>query len=239
MRTVELCVLLVIKSSPRLFPGGAPGRIAWRSHLVGPAQAGGRSNRPPSCARADCEDKKQMSVSLRTTLLVCAIVLYGFPLLAQEMPVSAGGKWVRSEQQDPANGRKLIVFTLPADEAELGRSPDIELICDGDGKFVRARYFADTALRATDGDYQNYNEPAIVPKIRIDKKNFKGLWDLLPDQKSAALDKKTIRAIFKGSEMEVRYRDSDYDNLVDAFSVSGLDKRLVVKACGDQGWFQE
>jgi hypothetical protein len=177
-----------------------------------------------------------MTVQFRTGWLVGALALGGL-MWAQEAPVSAGGKWVRSEQRDGGNNQKLIVFTLPADEAELGRSPEIEVMCDGDGKFVRARYFADTAVRATDADYLNYRAPAMVPKIELDKKKFKGLWDVMGDQKSAALDKKTLRAIFKGSEMQVSYTDKNYENLVDVYSVAGLDKREVVKACGNQGWF--
>jgi hypothetical protein len=177
-----------------------------------------------------------MLVCSRTLLLVCAAV---FPVLlaAQDQPpVSAGGRWIFSSQINPPDGRKVLVFSLPAEQAELGRSPEIQLSC-ADRKLVHARYFADTTLLAKDGDYANYQTPAIIPKIEIDKKKLKGLWDLLPDNKSMEMDKKSLRAMFQGSEMQVRYRDKAYDNLVDVFAVSGINKAAVLKYCGPQGWF--
>jgi hypothetical protein len=176
-----------------------------------------------------------MRVQFRTSLLACA-VLCGVSLPAQE-PASAGGKWTRSDRQNPDSHRAEVVFTLPADEAELGRSPEIDLTCTGDGKFIGARYFTDTELLAKDGDYKNYEAPAIFPKVRIDKRSFRPIWDLLGDRKSTALDKKTLRAIFGGAQMQVRYTDKQYNNLVDVYTVSGLNKDEIVKACGQQGWF--
>jgi hypothetical protein len=179
-----------------------------------------------------------MFASVRNGAAVCALLLPLLSLYAQEpTPASAGGMWTKSDETFPSDGRKIVVFRLPAAEAELGRSPEIQLMCSGDGQLVQARYFADTELLAKDGDYRNYEAAAVIPAIVIDKKHFKGVWDLLPGSKAMELDKKSLRAIFKGRDMQVRYRDKAYNNLVDQFIVSGLDHREVVKACGNQGWF--
>jgi hypothetical protein len=158
---------------------------------------------------------------------------------AQE-PSPAGGKWLRSDTVDGPNNRKVVRFYLPADEAELGRSPSIELICTGDGRLVRTRYFADTDLPATTGDYKRYDDPAFTPKIRIDKKVRLGpVWDLYADGKSAQIDAKTVRAMFKATEMRVQYADKSTDHFVDSFLVGGLDTGSVRRACGDNGWFSK
>ena len=178
-----------------------------------------------------------MFVCSRTILLVSVVALSA-PLVGQNA-VNIGGKWTKSDTIDSANGTKVIIFSLPADEAELGRSPAIQIECNGDGKLIHAMYFADTELLAKDGDYANFQAPAIIPRLRVDKKSFKGLWDLLPDHKSAELDKKTLRAIFKGGDMQVRYTDKAYNNLLDTYSVSGANRHEIIKACGEHDWISE
>ena len=176
-----------------------------------------------------------MFVGYRTIVVLCAGVIAA-PVFGQEA-VNVGGKWTKSNGADPASGLKEVIFTLPADEAELGRSPSIRLECNGDGRLIHARYFADTELIAKEGDYQNYGVPAIIPSVQLDKtKHFKGLWDLLPGHTSAELDKKTLRAVFSGTEMQVRYRDKAYNNFVDMYTLPGLDRREVVRACGEHDW---
>jgi len=179
---------------------------------------------------------KVMHVRIRIALL---LVTAYWRCSAQE-PSPAGGKWLRSDEVDGPTSQKVVKFYLPADEAELGRSPSIELICTGDGKLVRTRYFADTELPATTGDYKRYDDPAFTPKIRIDKKvHFVPVWDLNPDGKSAEIDAKTVRAMFKGTEMRVRYVDKSTNNFMDSFVVAGLDIDTVRKACGNNGWFSK
>jgi hypothetical protein len=167
------------------------------------------------------------------------LVMVPWCCYAQE-PSPAGGQWLRVDTVDGPENQKVVRFYLPADEAELGRSPLVELICTGDRKLVRARYFADTDLQATTGDYAHYDDPAFTPKVRIDKNvKLAPLWDLSLDGKSAQIDRKTIRAMFKGTEMRVQYMNKSLDHFVDSFIVRGLDTVSVRRACGDNGWFSK
>lgn len=179
-----------------------------------------------------------MSVGCRRILAI-SLLIYFFiaapPSFGQEQP-DTRGKWKKSDGQDPADDRKVVMFTLPADEAELGRSPYIQLECTGDGKLVHARYFADAELTAKDADNRNYGAPAIALKLRVDKKDVRVLWDLLPGHRSAEMDKKALRALFTGKSMQVRYVDRAYNNFIDFYSVEGLNRDEVAKACGEQKW---
>ncbi len=169
--------------------------------------------------------------TLSTLLLACAFCR------AQE-PAPAGGKWVRTDEIDPPTGDKVVVFTLPADEAELGRAPVFQLVCNGDGKLVHARYFADTPLRVTTGDYRHFQDPAMTPKIRIDKKKtIEPVWDIISGSKVAQIDQRTVRALLTANLMAVRYIDLQTNNFTDFFSPAGLDQKRLKRACGDNGWF--
>ena len=161
-------------------------------------------------------------------------------LCSAQEPTPVGGKWIRTDEIDAPTGNQVVVFTLPADEAELGRAPTFRFICTGDGKLVHAQYFADTPLRATTGDYRHYDEPAMTPKIRIDKtKTIEPVWDLFPGNKMADIDKRTVIALLQATVLRVRYIDKNLNNFTDSYSPAGLNQKLLKRACGDNGWFKK
>lgn len=140
---------------------------------------------------------------------------------------------------DAPSSSKAVEFYLPAEDPELGRRPEIQFFCTGDGKVLRVRYFADTGIRPLVGDYKNYNQPALAPKITINKKqHVGGIWDVWVDRKSMILDKTTIRAILNGKQMLVQYRDRNQNHFNDFFDIGGLDKTALERACGNNGWFK-
>lgn len=184
---------------------------------------------------------EEMQCFVRICLLVfCSVVaIWG---QGQELTPesSAGGQWRRAGIMDDPSSTKAIEFFVAADDPELGRSPQIQFICSGDGKVIRVRYFADTGLRATVGDYKNYEMPAISPKVTVNKKKrFSAIWDVNPDRKSANLDKKTIREMLQAQEILVQYRDREENHFNDFFVVGGLDKTALERACGNNGWFKD
>lgn len=177
---------------------------------------------------------------MRVCFWACLLILGCWGTASAEDAVSAGGQWLKSDIMDAPTSTKAVEFALSASEAELGRSPEIQFICTGDGKAIRVRYFADTSLRPTIGDYRNYQMPAISPKITLDKKkHFSAVWDVFPDRKSAILDTKTIRAMLDAKEMMVRYRDKEENHFADLFVVEGLNKTALQRACGNNGWFEK
>lgn len=171
-----------------------------------------------------------------TKRVVCALLLLTFAVSAQDELVSAGGKWTRSEEPNPLDGKKVVMFRLKADEAELGREPEIQIMCNGDGKLIHARYFMDTTVRLNTDDTMNYNVPALILTLRIDKKSYKPLWDGL-DPHGIEIDNKSMKRILAGADVQVRYLDTNYNNLVDEYSPHGLDKDAVQRACGVHGWW--
>ena len=178
---------------------------------------------------------------VRVFLAVC-LALATVPCLAQDAPdgTPSGGQWLRTEEVDNPSNQKVVKFTLVATEAEMGRRPDIEVVCTGDSKFVRARYFADTVLSANAKNYKNYDAPALSPKLRFDKRtNFSPIWELLPDNRSALIDTRTIHDLFKSTELYVRYMDKSAAHFVDYYQPEGLDKKALERACGSNGWFEK
>jgi hypothetical protein len=170
---------------------------------------------------------------LSSVVALCSI------LYAQER-TNVGGKWVRTDEIDPPSGNRVVVFSLPADEADLGRSPAFQFVCTGDAKVVHAQYAADTPLRVTTGDYRNYYETAMTPKLRVDKKKtFSPIWDVFAGSKFAKIDKRTVRALLGSTELRVHFVDQNTNNFTDVFSPAGLDQRLLKRACGDNGWFEK
>lgn len=178
---------------------------------------------------------------MRVFVRVGVAVLCGaLAVCCQDDPegTSAGGQWIKANITDNPSSTRAVEFYLVAEDAELGRHPEIQFICNGDGKVLRVRYFADAKLRALIGDYKNYDQPALAPKITIDKKHrVNGIWDLWVDRTSMLLDRTTIRAILKSKQMLVQYRDRVQDHFNDFFVTEGLDKKELERACGNNGWF--
>lgn len=163
-------------------------------------------------------------------------------LAFSQTPVSAGGRWMRVQKMDPKTGAPVTVFALQADYNIYNRQPVISITCSDRSKPPEVRYYADTILDQQIHDPMNYYAPALYATVKIDKgKLYRAVWDIQGGEsarltKIALMDRRTMKNLLKGSTMKVRFEGHLGQELIDDFTIGGLDKELVRDACGNK-WF--
>lgn len=150
---------------------------------------------------------------------------------------------MRLEKTDPKTGVQYITFAVEADADISDRHAAITITCSDRSKAPEGRYFADSIIDPQIHDPMNYYGPALYAWIKVDKeKLYRAVWDIAPGAsspryaKTAVLDKRTLRELLKGSTMKVRFEGHLGQELIDSFTISGLDGEMVRDACGSK-WF--
>ena len=88
----------------------------------------------------------------------------------------------------------------------------------------------------------NYYGPALYSWIKVDSnKLYRAVWDIQGGSsprltKTAVIDRKTAKELLKGAVMKVRFEGHLGQELIDTFTIGGLDKEMVRDACGSK-WF--
>jgi hypothetical protein len=178
-------------------------------------------------------------LSFRIAVLFALSALVSF----SQTPVPAGGRWVRIEKRDSKTGAQFVTFAVEADADISDRRPAISITCSDRLKTPQVLYFADSTIDPQIHNPMNYYAPALYSWIKIDKnKLYRAVWDIAPGAssprlaKTAVVDRKTARALLKGTTMKVRYEGHLGQELIDSFTIGGLDKEMVRDACGSK-WF--
>jgi hypothetical protein len=174
---------------------------------------------------------------------IAALVALNALLSFAQTPVSAGGRWVRLQKMDTKAGVQVATFAVEADADISDRHPVISITCSDRSKAPEVLYFADTILDPQIHNPMNYYGPALYSWIKIDKgKLRRAVWDIAPGAssprfaKTAVVDRKTAKELLKGTVMKVRYEGHLGQELIDSFTIGGLDKEMVRDACGSK-WF--
>ena len=149
---------------------------------------------------------------------------------------------MRIQKMDPKTGAQITTFALQGDYNIYNRQPVISITCGERSKAPQVRYFADTILDPQIHDPMNYYSPALFATIKIDKARlYKAVWDIQGGEsarltKIALIDRRTTKNLLKGSTMKVRFEGHLGQELIDEFTIGGLDREMVRDACGSK-WF--
>jgi hypothetical protein len=157
------------------------------------------------------------------TLLAAIVVL---PVAAQSL-VAAGGNWVYRAERDQMTDGYWHTFTLKADgpvaEGITSGTPEITITC---GKVWRDTRLDTPVVIASD-----------VVELSVNgKKRFQPTWDLSSDRKSFFIkgigNIGATKEILRSADYRVRFEAYPGHYLVARFSPAGVDRQMLVKACG-------
>lgn len=153
----------------------------------------------------------------------------------------AESQWVKMQRRDAKSGVMSAAYALTG-QSEDSRHPSITLTCDGDRDPVVV-YHTEVRLSAQAHDVHNYYASALWASVKVDNdKIYRALWDIIPGANNtwneAVIDKKTLRSLLVGQSLRVSFRDSEDEEHIDEFQVSGLTLADLTGFCAPR-WIEK
>jgi len=145
--------------------------------------------------------------------------------------VSAGGRWMEFQSEEPMTGAKRIRFELLSNNY-LSEDPDykprIELFCT-DGKLALSDFNPGVRLAPPDrGSF--WGRPQMSVLVRVDDTHQHHAWNWV-DARFLAMDKGTTRGLIGAQIFKVEITTRRGGSEIADFSPAGLQLDRVKKAC--------
>jgi hypothetical protein len=164
-------------------------------------------------------------------LLACLVLLFVavVALCAQEKGISAGGKWMEFDTEDPMTAAKKVRFELDGDNFLRGgdAKPKILIFC-ANGKHELSD-FRPNAKIAPPNRPGFWGQPQMEVTVRVDNAHSNHGWNWVNGD-FLSMDKGTTRELIGAQLFKVEALTADGPQIA-TFSPAGLDLKRVRQAC--------